>query len=548
MKRLLLISLLAGGSPALFDEVPPAKTGITWTHNAGRSERRHLPEAVGSGGAFFDYDNDGWMDIYLVNSGPAGFFRPETPLRNALYRNNGDGTFSDVAERARAAGGVYGMGVAAADYDNDGDTDLFVTAHGSTILYRNNGDGAFTDVAAQAGVRVEGWTTSAAWFDFNQDSWLDLFVCSFARYTQEDWDTCGRNAEGKPFYCIPRQFEPASSLLFQNNGDGTFRRADGGTDIERAKGKALGVVTTDVNNDGRLDLFVANDTVQNFLFVNRGPGTDGHRWEEIALPAEVAYSLDGQPRSGMGVDAADVDGDGFEELFVSNVDHEGFALYRNNGDETYADESHLHDIARTTRLLSGWGLKFFDYNNDGALDLILANGHPDDMIERHKRDVQYREPLLLFEGKAGKLRDVSAAAGAAFAKPMSARGLAIGDYDNDGRADVLVINNNEPPVLIKNRASQHHWLGLRLIGTRSNRDAVGARITWSAGGVRRIRHKRGGGSYLSSHDPREILGLGAATRIDWLEIRWPGPSGTVQRLTDLEVDRYLVIKEAASAK
>jgi hypothetical protein len=305
-------------------------------------------------------------------------------------------------------------------------------------------------------------------------------------------------------------------------------------------GKALGVVATDINNDGLMDLFVANDTVQNFLFVNRGKG----RWEELGLPAEVGFSANGTPRSGMGVDAADFNGDGRQDLFVANVDQELFSLYRNDGNEVFTDVAAPNGVAQATRLLSGWGLKFFDYDNDGNVDLLLANGHPDDMIESYSQQVRYKEPLLLFRHDGTRLQNVSDQAGPVFKKAFPARGLAIGDYNNDGRIDVLVGNNGEAPVLLKNNAGgANHWVGLKLQGTTCNRDAVGATITWSAGGKTRSRYKANGGSYLSSHDMREVLGLGAATKVDWLEIRWPQPSGRTEKFTDVPLDRYVTIVE-----
>jgi enediyne biosynthesis protein E4 len=529
----------------LFEEVPPAQSGITWVHENAMSPERHLPETMGPGVAFFDYDNDGWMDVFLVNSGRADFYQPKTPLRHALYRNNRDGTFTDVTDKAGVAGGdSFGMGCAIADYDNDGHADILVTAYGRCTLYRNNGNGTFTDVTEKAGLAAPGWTTSAVWFDYDNDGRLDLFLCSFVEFSAASKVLCGDNKLGRRFYCIPRVFKPTVSLLYRNNGDGTFTEVGAKTDIGRAMGKALGVVATDINGDGLMDLFVANDTVQNFLFVNRGKG----RWEEIALPAEVGFSANGVPRSGMGVDAADFDNDGRQDLFVANVDQEMFSLYRNEGNEYFRDVASPHGIAQATRLLSGWGLKFFDYDNDGLVDLFLANGHPDDMIESYSQQVKYKEPLLLFRQVDGKLTNVSAEAGPAFQKRFPARGLAVGDYDNDGRLDVLVGNNGEAPVLLRNRAGAgHHWIGLSLQGTACNRDAIGARITWSAGGVTRSRLKTSGGSYLSSHDPREVLGLGAAAKVDWIEIRWPQPSGQVERLTDVAADRYHTVVEGKGA-
>jgi enediyne biosynthesis protein E4 len=532
--------LLAAPAPALFEEVPPEKSGITFVHENAMSAERYLPETMGPGCAFLDYDNDGWMDIYITNSGPADFYTPKTPLRNALYRNNRDGTFTDVTEKAGVTGGTFGMGVAVGDYDNDGYPDLFVTGYGRSILYHNNGDGTFTDVTAKAGVQSPGWTTSAVWFDYDNDGKLDLFVCSFVEFGVGKMVFCGDNKLGRRYYCIPRVFKPTPSLLFHNNGDGTFTEVSKGTAIGAALGKGLGVVATDINNDGRMDLFVANDTVQNFLFANRGQG----KWEEIGLPSEVGFSANGQARSGMGVDSADFDQDGWQDLFVANVDNEMFSLYRNNKDESFNDTANLSGIGQATRTLSGWGLKFFDFDNDGNVDLFLANGHPDDMVDSYGGAVKYREPLLVFRGDGTRLRNISAEAGPVFAKAFPARGLAVGDFDNDGAVDVLVGNNGGPPLLLKNRAAAgRHWVGLRLEGTTCNRDAIGARIAWSVGGVKRWRLKTSGGSYLSSHDPREVIGLGAATSLDFVEVHWPAPSTRKERFDKVPIDRYLRIVE-----
>jgi hypothetical protein len=478
----------------------------------------------------------------MINSGPADFYKPAAPLRHALYKNNRDGSFSDVTEQAGITGQTFGMGCAIADFDNDGYADILVTAYGPPLLYRNRGNGTFEDVTARSGLlKAPPWTTSAVWFDYDNDGRLDLFLCSFVEFSLKNNVFCGDNKLGKRFYCIPRVFRPTPSAIFHNNGDGTFTDVTAGTDIARAMGKGLGVVATDINNDGLMDLFVANDTVQNFLFANRGKG----KWEEIGLASEVAFSANGTPRSGMGVDAADLDQDGRQDLFVANVDQEMFSLYRNDGNEFFSDVAAFHGVAQATRLLSGWGLKFFDYDNDGHLDLFLANGHPDDMIESYSQQVKYKEPLLLFKNNGeGRLQNVSAQSGPVFGKTFPARGLAIGDYDNDGRVDVLIGNNGEAPVLLKNNAGEgNHWLGIRLQGTACNRDAIGAVLTWSVGGAKRTRLKSSGGSYLSAHDPREVIGLGAATAIEWLEIKWPAPSGKVERFTSLPVDRYVTIVE-----
>ena len=525
----------------VFEEILPAQSGITWVHENAMSADRYLPETMGPGAAFVDFDNDGWMDLFMVNSGPADFFTPKTPLKNALYKNNRDGTFTDVTDAAGVAGNSFAMGVAVGDFDNDGYADLLVTSYGPPTLYKNNGNGTFTDITRKAGLdTAPNWTTSAVWFDYDNDGKLDLFLCSFVEFSLKNNIFCGDNKLGKRFYCIPRVFKPTPSALYHNNGDGTFTLTSTGTDIQRALGKALGVVATDINDDGLMDLFVANDTVQNFLFANRGKG----QWEEIGLAAEVAFSANGTPRSGMGVDATDFDGDGKQDLFVANVDQEMFSLYKNDGNEFFSDVAAANGVAQATRLLSGWGLKFFDYDIDGNIDLFLANGHPDDMIGQYSQMVKYKEPLLLFHNNGTKLENVSPASGPIFTRSFPARGVAVGDYNNDGRIDVFLGNNGEAPLLLKNNAGEgNHWLGLKLQGTSCNRDAIGAKITWTAGGKARRRLKTSGGSYLSSHDPREVLGVGAVTKIDALEITWPQPSGRTERFTDLPIDRYVTIVE-----
>src|SRR6266436_3823035 len=327
----------------VFREIPPSESGITWSHDNAHSPERFLPETVGGGCAFLDYDNDGWMDILFVNSGPSDFFHPEKPLHNALYHNNNDGTFTDVTEKA--------------------------------------------------GVAVHGWSTNAVWFDYDNNGKLDLFVSSFVEYNKNL--SCGDNKFGRKYYCIPRVFAPRPSRLFHNNGDGTFTDVSQRSGIARSPGKSFGVVVTDVNNDGWMDLFVANDTLANFLFVNQHDGT----FKEVGLEAGVAYSDSGTPRSGMGVDAADFDDSGWQSLFVANIDRELFSLYHNEKDMTFSDQA--GEIGVATRPLSGWGLKFFDYDNDGDADLILANGHPDDMVEMHNTQTTYKEPLMMFENING---------------------------------------------------------------------------------------------------------------------------------------------------
>ena len=543
MLRWVVLSLiiLVAQKPAprtvvTFEEVPPSASKITWTHDNAQSPDRQLPETVGAGCAFLDYDNDGWMDIYFVNSGPSDFFTPAAPLKNALYRNNRDGTFTDVTDKAGVAGGKFGMGVAAADYDGDGNVDLYLTTYGSNILYRNNGNGTFTEVTEKAGVAARGWSTCATFFDYNNDAKLDLFVSSFVFYDKTQNPLCTDEKLKQRYYCVPRLFKPTPSRLFHNNGDGTFKDVSRESGIADHPGKSFGAVATDINNDGLMDLFVANDTMPNFLFVNKGSG----KFEEVGLSAGVAYGEAGRPRSGMGVDAADYDGDGWQDLFVANIDHEFFSLYRNEKELIFTDQP--GEIAPSTQLLSGWGLKFFDYDNDGDPDLFLVNGHPDDMIESRIPRVRHKEPLLMFENTGRVFKDVSASAGSVFGKMFSGRGMALGDFDNDGDSDVLTSNNGEPPLLLRNQGgNRNNWIGLQLVATKSNSAAVGAVITWQTGAVKRTRLKIGGGSYLSSHDPREILGVGSAAKIDSIEIRWP--SGKVDRLTNPPLNKYVKVIE-----
>jgi enediyne biosynthesis protein E4 len=369
-------------------------------------------------------------------------------------------------------------------------------------------------------------------------------VCRFCDFTRELNKFCGNTATGERYYCVPRVYAPMPSWLFHNNGDGTFTDVSRESGIARYLGKAWGVVATDINNDGNMDLFVANDTVANFLLVNDGKG----KFKDIGVESGIAYSDDGSPRSGMGVDSADYDGDGWMDLFVANVDHEKYSLYNNRHNLTFEDQAMRNGIGQKTLLMSGWGLKFFDFDNDGNVDLFLVNGHPDDRVESRTDEVKYAEPMLLFRNKGvgaeHSFENVSQLGGSLFDQRFAARGMALGDFDNDGAVDVLVSVNNSAPLLLKNAAAHgNHWLGLKLVGRKANRDAVGALLTWQAGDLRRRQLKIGGGSYLASHDPRMVLGVGTRTKIDWLEIRWPKPSGLVERYTNLPMDCYITLEE-----
>jgi hypothetical protein len=562
MMRLLaavLLWLLAGNkvdSPPLFREVPPEESGIRWVHDNGHSERRYLPETTGAGVAIFDYNNDGKMDILFVNSGGSSFYKPRAPLHHALYRNNGDGTFADVTQQAGITADLFGQGVAIGDYDGDGWPDVLITGYGKLVLYHNNGNGTFTDVTAASGIQPLKWGTSAVWFDYDNDGKLDLFIGQFADYTEQR--LCGladsyaggdaaKEAAAKPqtYYCSPKNFEPLPSRLYRNLGNGKFQDVSGAIGIQERPGKAWGVVATDINADGYMDLFVANDTMANYLWVNRG----GEKFDEIGLEAGVGYSADGLTRAGMGVAAADFDRDGRVDLIVANIDAQTTSLYRNLGNEMFEDINLKTGLATITRMFSGWGLGFLDYDNDGWPDLILSNGHPDDLVEQRSRGVTYREPILLLRNLSGaRLENVSDSAGDAFHKDYSARGLAIGDLNNDGYADIVFSENGGPPhVMMNNAVSKNHWLGIQLKAKTTNPAAAGAVIRWSIGGKVFSRLKNAGGSFLSSNDPREIIGAGKA-QIDWLEIQWPRPSHRVDRIIAPPMDRYLTVSEGGGMR
>ncbi len=517
---------------AVYETLPPARTGITFVHDNALSAHRYLPESMGPGVAIFDYDNDGWMDLYFVNSGPSDFFTPQHPLRNALYRNNRDGTFTDVTEKAGVAGRDFGIGVSTCDYNHDGWTDLFVTTYGRNILYRNNGNGTFTDVTKQAGLDAPGLYTAAVWFDYNQDGAPDLFVGHFVKYNKSLERQCLQ--DGVPHYCYPLSYDPWPSRMYRNNGDGTFTDVSLESGIGRHAGKTFGAVATDVNGDGLMDLFVANDSVGNFLFLNKGGGA----FEEIGLEAGVAYSSDGTARSGMGVDAGDFNNDGKQDLFVSNFNRERFSLYRNRGNLDFTDDAGSTGIGTATQMYSGWGAKLYDFDLDGDLDLIVCNGHPDDLIEKISNTLTYREPLLLFHNEGGKFVGMGARAGEAFTRNYASRGLAVGDLFNRGLPDVVVANSGGAPLILKHTGTANHWVGLDLQG-----NSTGAVITWSTGGRKRSHLKTAGGSYLSASDPRELLGLGTEKKIDSLEVRWPKPSARIDKFENVPSGRYYKLRE-----
>lgn len=539
-------------APALFREVMSAESKVTFRHDNARSAKRYLPETMSGGVAMLDYNNDGWIDLLFTNSGSSSFHKPSKPVHSLLLENDGRGSFRDVTSKAGLQFDQFSMGAAAADYDGDGCPDVFISGYERSVLLHNRCDGTFEDVTAKSGVRPPGWSTSAAWFDYNNDGKLDLYVLQFLDYSALTVcnsatayggtpETKARDNESDARYCSPINFRPTQSHLYRNKGDGTFEDVTGEVGLSGHLGKGLGIVATDTNNDGWIDLFQANDMVPNFLFINRG----GERFEERGIESGVAYSADGQVRSGMGVDAADINDDGLEDLFVSNIDQQTHSLYRNDGDGLFTDISPESALAKDTRMFSGWGARFFDYDNDGALDLMVVNGHPDDKVGLRLANVTYEEPLLLFRGLGnGSMRNVSSLAGASFRKPYSARGLAVGDLNNDGWADAVVAVNGGAPVILLNNAAAKpaNWLGLQLQAVAANPAAVGAVVRWQAAGKVHQRLVTGGGSYLSTHDPRIVIGLGSKT-MDWLEVVWPGPSKAVDRLERPALNRYLKVVE-----
>jgi hypothetical protein len=515
------------------------QSGITWRHVNGATDEKFLIETMGGGGAFLDYNRDGRLDIFLVQSGCHKFSVNCTAGHNALYRQNPDGSFTDVAKQAGVAdSGIYGMGVAVGDYDNDGFPDIYVTGFPHNVLYHNNGDGTFTDVTAKAGVAASGWSTSAAFFDYNRDGFLDLFV---ARYLDWDYDKnvfCGERRPGYRAYCHPDQFKAVSNRLFRNNGDGTFSDVSEASGVARVAGKALGVVAFDFNHDGWQDLYIANDKVRNFLFRNNGDGT----FTEMGLVAEVAYGAHGSPESGMGTDAADFDGDGWPDLFVTNIDYEPNNLFHNNGDETFDDVTVRAGLGSVAMLFSAFGTKFIDFDNDGNMDLVVLNGHVLDNIQLFREGVTFAERPFLFQDTGGKFQEVGSLHGTAFTKAYVGRALAAGDFNNDGAIDMLWVTNGGPPVLLRNEGgNRNSWIGFQLQGTVSNRDAIGTVVTVTTGNRQWVREVVGGSSYCAAHDLRLLFGLGSSEKVDKVEVRWP--SGIISHLQSLTLRQYVQVAE-----
>jgi hypothetical protein len=495
---------------------------------------------MGGGGGFIDYNGDGLLDIYLVCYSKTPQSDPTTKLKDALFRNNGDGTFTNVTESAGISNSMLGMGMAAGDYNNDGKPDIYVTGYRASKLYRNNGNGTFTDVTQSAGVNNTMWGASAAFFDYDNDGYLDLFVCNYL-----DFDPDGKVAcdffEGRP-YCYLSKFKGSAATLFHNNRDGTFSNVSEKSGIAAYKARGLGVIAFDYNNDGWMDIFEANDAGANFLFHNNGNGT----FNEVALAAGVAYDPNGKYRGAMGIDAEDLDGNGYQDVFVTNFSQETNAFWSNNGDGTFDETTYELNLARISLPMSGFGTRFFDYNNDGLTDIFVLNGHPFEPINKVFRETTYAEPPFLFENTGKGFRECAAEHGAALKKSYLGRGLALGDIDNDGDSDLLLMNAGEAPLLLRNDGgNQNHWVGIALEGTRSNRDGIGATVTIRTGNFRRSKQLLGGTSYCSASDLRLLFGVGTQQKIDEIQVKWP--SGSSTSLKDVSVDRYIAIKESPAS-
>jgi hypothetical protein len=542
----LIACLGAAGTEAVAQEIftdIASSAGIVWRHFNGQSEERLLVETTCGGVGFLDFDNDGYLDVFFVNGGETPKGRSESPIRHGLYRNLGGIRFEDVTEQAGIADfDQFGMGVAVADYDNDGFSDLFITGHPRCVLLKNDGNGRFMDVTDVAGVGNLGeWSASAAWFDYNRDGFLDLFVTNYATLSTHDPPRC--EYAGETVYCSQTAYEGRPPSLYRGNGDGTFADVTERAGLRPLKGRALGVVTVDIDNDGWCDLFVSRDASPNLLLMNQGNET----FQDRALEAEVAYSPDGIARAGMGVDAGDLNGDGAPDFVVTNFDTEFHALYYNSGSFPFEEMTRRSGLGLHSRPYVGWGTSFLDYDNDGDLDLITANGHLNHLIERTRHDVRFKQPLILLENNAkGAFRDRSDSAGIAIRTPALHRGLAVADIDNDGDPDVAVVRLNDQPVLLRNNAGQERpWLGLDLMGTSSNRDAIGAKVRLLGRDqqVAGVRWVKGGSSFLASSDNRVLFGLGYQDVSDALsiEIEWPG--GVTQRVSGLAPNRYHDVEE-----
>src|SRR6202790_4714388 len=518
-----------------------AEAGIQFQHNIGAFGGKFLPETLGSGCAFLDYDNDGWQDILLVNGmdWPGHVRRHSTP---ALYHNNHDGTFTDVQRKAGLAVEMYGMGVAVGDYNNDGNDDIFITALGQNHLFRNNGDGTFTDVTKQAGLAGPGeFSTSAAWVDYDRDGHLDLVVANYVQWTPETDLYCTLDGKSKS-YCTPESYRGTSVRLWHNRGDATFEEVTQKAGLGDPTSKTLGVAVLDYDNDGWPDLLFSNDTQPNKLYRNNGNGT----FSEKGGVAGIAFSEDGVARAGMGVDAADYDHSGKPSLLITNFANQMLSLYHNEGKGLFVDEAPRSDIGRASLLTLGFGCFFFDYDLDGWPDIFIANGHIDPEIQRVQTNVKYAMPPHLFRNAGkGKFEEVTKSMGQAFGTPRVGRGAAYADINNDGRLDLLLSTNGGPAYLFRNEAqsgsASNHSLRLKLVSVKSNRDGIGATVRLTSGGETQTQMLRSGSSYLSSSELVLTFGLAQHDKADSIEIRWP--SGQADHLSNVTVGQTITVTE-----
>lgn len=524
------------------------EAGILFKHVHGGTGEKYFPETMGSGVAFLDYDGDGDLDLFLLNSGSMPGLNIEDfglkieDLKDRLFRNNGDGTFTDVTPESKGLGDSgYGMGVAVGDYDNDGDPDLYATNFGPNIFYRNNGDGTFSDATEKAGVGDTLWGTSTLFLDYDADGFLDLFVANYLDFTFQNHKFCGDRIKNIRAYCHPNQYNGVSNVLYHNNGDGTFTDVTRKAGIFNSEGKGLGAVATDYDNDGDLDLYIANDSVRNFLYRNNGDGT----FTDVTFETGTGYDEDGKAEAGMGTDAGDVNGDGYFDLFVTNLDHETNTFYENQGGKYFKDATDLAGLGEPSLNYVGWGTNFFDFDSDGDLDLFVANGNVIDNVE-----ILYESPYHTFMQKShlyvnrgdGNFRLAGSEMGEYFTEKRVGRGTAFGDYDNDGDQDLFVTHNNQEAILLRNDGgNRNNWILIKTIGTKSNRDGIGARIIVTSGDLVQMEEVRSGTSYLSQNDLRVHFGFENRKKVDLLEIRWP--SGRAESYQNLEVNQILTLTE-----
>ena len=540
----LFVPLLTAGAAdrEIFTDVT-SSAGLAWQQFSGESPDRIMIEAASGGVAFLDYDGDGLLDIFLVNGGETPKGKSPAPLKNALYRNLGNGKFEDVTAKSGLEKlSFYGMGAAVGDYDNDGHPDIYITGFPQGALFHNHGDGTFTDESEKAGVKNPGrWSACGAWFDYDRDGYLDLLVCNYTALDFENPKVCQFN--GVRTYCDQKIYPGLPLTLYHNNRDGTFTDVSHASGMDQFVGRALGAVAIDMNDDGWPDLLVARDASPNLLLINRHDGT----FEDRGLDAEIAYDENGVAKAGMGIDVGDITGNGKPSFVVTNFNDEYDSLFFNPGKFPFEDWTLRSHLAALTKTDVGWGVHFLDYDNDGALDLVIANGHLNQVIESSRGDVKYKQlPLLLHNDGHGSLENMQSEAGATFRKGYNARGLAVGDYDNDGAVDVIFTALNETPVLLHNNVgTANNWMGFQLVGGKSNRDAIGAKLTLRADDRVLVRWITGGSSYISSHDKRVVFGLGKqAPKNLSLEIRWP--SGQTQTVTGRALNQYHLIQEAGT--